>query len=248
MLKNNEPELFVMTEDGKRIAFDHIKKGFSKVIVIAHGFYNNKDTVLFRAIAEAFSREYDVIVFDFRGHGKSSDVFTWTAHEQKDLRAITSYAQQNKYVKIGVIGFSLGAAVALIEAGYHQNIDSLIAVSPPSDLKKIDYYFWAQDMWEDLKLNFGIKGRGKSVRIGTPFLKKMRPIDIVDKIAHIPVLFLHGEKDWLIKPKHSQLLFARATGPKAITIIKDGGHAERMFDAFPEQFMKICLDRFRETL
>jgi len=248
MLKTNEPEQFVITEDGKRIAFFHIKRGFPKVIVIAHGFYNNKDTILFKAIAEEFSKEYDVIVFDFRGHGKSSDVFTWTAHEQKDLRAITSYAQQNKYVKIGVIGFSLGAAVALIEAGYHQNIDSLIAVSPPSDLKKIDCYFWEQDMWEDLKLNFDIKGRGKGARIGTPFLKKMRPLDMVDKIAPTPVLFLHGEKDWLIKPGHSQRLFEKAREPKAITIIKDGGHAERMFDAFPDQFMKVCLDRFKQTL
>ena len=248
MLKNNEPEHFVITEDGKRIAFFHIKKGFSKVVVIAHGFYNNKDTLLFRGIADAFSKEYDVIVFDFRGHGKSSDVFTWTAHEQKDLRAITSYAQQNKYVKIGVIGFSLGAAVALIEAGHHQNIDSLIAVSAPSDLMKIDYYFWAQDMWEDLKLNFGIKGKGKGVRMGTPFLKKMKPLDIVDQITPIPVLFLHGEKDWLIKPGHSQRLFEKAKEPKAITIIKDGGHAERIFDVFPDQFMKICLDRFKETL
>jgi pimeloyl-ACP methyl ester carboxylesterase len=248
MSKINEHEHFVTTEDGKHIAFFHIKKGFSKVIVIAHGFYNNKDTVLFKAIAEAFSQEYDVIVFDFRGHGKSSDVFTWTAHEQKDLRAITSYAQQHKYTKIGVIGFSLGAAVALIEASHHQNIDSLIAVSAPSDLKRVDCYFWAQDMWEDLKLNFGVKGRGKGVRMGNPFLKKMRPIDIVDQISPVPVLFLHGKKDWLIKSDHSQRLFEAAKDPKALMIIKHGGHAERIFDAFPDQFMKICLDRFRQTL
>jgi len=61
----------VITEDGKRIAFFHIKAGFSKVVIIAHGFYTNKDTVLFRGIADAFSKEYDVIAFDFRGHGKS---------------------------------------------------------------------------------------------------------------------------------------------------------------------------------
>ncbi len=248
MLQSHEPQCYVTTEDGKRIAFFHIKKGFSRIVIIAHGFYNNKDTVLFRHIADAFSKEHDVIVFDFRGHGKSSDVFTWTAHEQKDLRAVTSYAQQNRYAKIGVIGFSLGAAVALIEAGYHQNIDSVIAVSAPSDLKKIDCYFWAQDMWEDLKLNFGIKGRGKGARVGTPFLKKMRPLDIVDKISPVPVLFLHGEKDWLIKPGHSRRLFERAKEPKALTIIDNGGHAERMFDVFPEQFMKICLDWFRTTL
>ncbi|MCX5700445.1 MAG: alpha/beta fold hydrolase [Candidatus Omnitrophica bacterium] len=243
-----EPGLYVMTEDGKRIAFSHIKGGFSKVVIIAPGFYNNKDTFLFKKMAEAFSKEYDVIVFDFRGHGKSSDVFTWTAHEQKDLRAITTYAKENHYTKIGVIGFSLGAAIALVEASNHQNIDSVIAVSSPEDLGSINFHFWEKDMWADLKLNFGFKGRGKGIRPGSPALMKIRPRDIIDKISPTPILFIHGEKDWLVKIRHSLFLFYKAKGPKTMKIIKDGGHSERLFDAFPDQFMKICLDQFRETL
>ncbi len=239
---------YVVAGDGKRIAFFHVKNGFAKVVIIAHGFYNNKDTVLFRRMADEFSKGYDIIGFDFRGHGGSDGVFTWTAHEQKDLHAIIAYAKENHYAKIGVIGFSLGAAIALIEAADHHNIDSVIAVSPPADLGRIDYHFWEADMWEDLKLNFGVKGRGKGIRPGNPFSEKISPLDIVGKISPASVLFLHGGKDWLIKPSHSQRLFERAKEPKALVVIKDGGHAERMFDAFPAQFMKICLDRFRETL
>jgi glycosyltransferase involved in cell wall biosynthesis/pimeloyl-ACP methyl ester carboxylesterase len=247
---SNEGEIdrYVMTEDGERIALVHLKRGFSKVVIIAHGFYNNKDTFLFRKIAEALSKEYDVIVFDFRGHGKSGGKFSWTAYEHKDLQAVIGYAKENRYTKIGVIGFSLGAAAALIQASNHQDIDSLIVVSAPADPKSINYHFWEKDMWEDLKLNFGIKGQGKGVRPGNPFLKKIRPLDIVDKVSPMPVLFLHGEKDWLVKPGHSRRLFEKAKDPKALTIIKNGGHAERMFDVFPDQFIKICLDRFRETL
>ena len=248
MLKMHEREHFVLTEDGRRIVFFHAEAGFSNVIVIAHGFFNNKDTVLFKDITEAFRQEYDVITFDFRGHGKSSHTFTWTAHEQKDLHAIMTYARDCSYAKIGVIGFSLGAAIAMIEAGSGNTIDSLIAVSPPADLGRFDHHFWERDMWEDLRLNLGIKGRGKGVRPGNPFLKKIRPIDVVDMISPTPVLFLHGEKDWLIKPWHSRQLFEKAREPKALTIMKDAGHAERMFDVFPDQFMDICLDRFRQTL
>jgi len=238
----------VTTEDGKRIFLTQIKGGFPKVVIIAHGFYNNKDTFLFQRMAAAFGKEYDVILFDFRGHGKSTDKFSWTAHEQKDLKAVIDYAKENHYAKIGVIGFSLGAAVALIEASNYQNIDSLIAVSSPVDSKSLNYHFWEKDMWEDLKLNFGIKGQGKGIRPGNPFLKKIRPLDIVDKVSPAPILFLHGERDWLVKPSHSQRLFERAKDPKALTIIKGGGHAERIFDVYPDQFMKICLDRFKETL
>ena len=130
----------------------------------------------------------------------------------------------------------------------HQNIDSVIAVSTPADLGRINYHFWEKDMWDDLVLNFGAKGQGKGIRPGSLLLKKIRPIDIVDKISPTPILFIHGEKDWLVKPSHSQRLFDRAKEPKVMTIIKDGGHAERIFDVFPGQFMKICLGRFRETL
>jgi pimeloyl-ACP methyl ester carboxylesterase len=237
-----------MTKDSQRIALIHPRGGFSKVVIIAPGFYNNKDTFLFKKITEAFAKEYDVIVFDFRGHGESSGLFSWTVHEEKDLQAIITYAKDNHYYKIGVIGFSCGAAIALIVASNHQDIDSLIAVSAPADLGSMNYHFWEKDMWKDLLLNFGIKGKGKGIRPGNAFLKKIRPIDIVDKISPTPILFVHGEKDWLVKPSHSQRLFERARPPKALAIIKDGGHAERIFDVFPGQFMKICLDRFRETL
>ena len=60
----------VLTEDNQCIAFNHFRKGFPQVIVIAHGFYNNKDTVLFQGIADAIHQYYDVITFDFRGLGK----------------------------------------------------------------------------------------------------------------------------------------------------------------------------------
>lgn len=246
--KNNEQFSTLPTDDGKRIAFYHYRGGHSKAIIIAHGFFNNKDAFLFKDIAEAINKHYDVITFDFRGHGKSSGLFSWTTHEPLDLRAVISYAKEMHYLKIGVLGFSLGASVALIEASRNSDIDSLIVVSAPHDFWKINYHFWEYDMLEDLKLNMGKKGIGKGVRPGNPFLQKIRPIDIVDKISPKPLLFIHGEKDWLIKPKHSKKLFERAGNPKALEIIKDGGHAERIFDVFPQQFENVCIDWFRRTL
>src|SRR5205823_1620387 len=119
-----------------------------------------------------------------------------------------------KYKKIGVIGFSMGAAAALIEASRNRAIRSVIAVSAPSDCNRIDFHFWESEMLNDLKLNIGPKGKGKGVRPGSPFGSKIKPLDIVAKISPTPVLFLHGEKDWLIKSRHSQKLYAAASEPK----------------------------------
>jgi len=238
----------ILTEDGQRIAFNHLKKSFPQVIIIAHGFYNNKDTVLFKGIANSIHKYYDVITFDFRGHGKSSGLFTWTSHEQKDLQAVISYTKLHNYAKIGILGFSLGGAIALIEASRNTSLQSIISVSSPSDFWKINYHFWKEEMWEDLKLNLGVKGRGKGIRPGNPFTKKIRPVDVVHQISPRPILFIHGQKDWLIHPSHSQKLFEKAGERKAINIIQDGGHAERIFDVFSDRFEKICLDWFKETL
>jgi fermentation-respiration switch protein FrsA (DUF1100 family) len=152
------------------------------------------------------------------------------------------------YPKIGVIGFSLGASTTLIEASTDTDINSVIAVSAVSDLGKINAHFWEPDMLEDLKNNMGKEGRGKGVRPGNPFLPKVRPLDAVAKIAPRPVLFIHGDKDWLIKPSHSKMLFDRAGDPKALELIETAGHAERVFDAFPERFERLCADWFKETL
>jgi uncharacterized protein len=238
---------FVLTEDNKRIALNHFHNHSSHVVIIAPGFYNNKNAFLFKGIREAIQRHFDVIVFDFRGHGESSGLYSWTAHEKKDLRSVVAFAKAKQYKRIGVLGFSLGAATALIEAATNSDIHSLIAVSTPYDFWKINYHVWEEEMWEDLKLNLGIKGRGKGVRPSHPFSRKEKPIDMVSRIKDIPVLFVHGEKDWLIKPSHTQKLFERANEPKAMRLMK-AGHAEKIFDALPDEFEKVCVDWFKHTL
>ncbi|MCK5346730.1 MAG: alpha/beta fold hydrolase, partial [Candidatus Heimdallarchaeota archaeon] len=208
----------LITPDNKKISFNHINNDHADIIIVAHGFYNNKGTLLFQKIAQEFSEKYDVIVFDFRGHGQSDGLFTWTSEEAQDLRLMVSYAKEQGYRRVGVIGFSLGAAITLIEGAANRDIDSIISVSAPYDFWKINYRFWEEGMLEDLKLNLGPKGKGKGIRPGSPFLNKVRPIDIVGNIAPTPVLFLHGKDDWLIKSSHSDKLFKKAKDPKAIEI------------------------------
>jgi pimeloyl-ACP methyl ester carboxylesterase len=238
----------LLTEDSHRIVIRHFRSGHSAAVILAHGFYNNKDTYLFRGIAADLSCALDVISFDFRGHGESSGLFSWTSHEPKDLRAVVAYARECGYPRIGVIGFSLGAAVALIEASENRTIQSVIAVSGPSDFWKIDYQFWKKDMLDDLKLNLGSKGKGKGIRPGNPFLPKIKPSDIVARISPTPVLFIHGSEDWLIRPWHSEALYQRAQEPRKLEIFKGMGHAERIYDVCPREFMKVCLGWFQETL
>lgn len=236
------------TSDNQRIEAVHHEQGFKKVVILAHGFFNAKDAYLFRMIAQALASYYDVVAFDFRGHGKSSGLFTWTAKECADLRCVIDYVKTCGYESIGLMGFSLGAAISLLETARNPDVKSLIAVSAPYDFWKIDYQFWKPAMLDDLKLNLGHKARGKGVRPGHPWEPKIAPIDVVERISPRPVLFLHGAQDWLINVRHSQELYNKAKEPKKIVILEKCGHAETMFDQQPDQFMQPCLEWFDNTL
>ena len=238
----------LQTKDHHRIEAVHHENGFKKAVILAHGFFNAKDAYLFREIAKALAVHYDVVAFDFRGHGKSAGLFTWTSKECVDLQAVIAYVKECRYDSIGLMGFSLGAAISLIEAAQNPDIKTVIAVSAPYDFWKIDYHFWKPAMLDDLKLNLGYKAKGKGVRPGHPWEPKIAPIDVVERISPRPVLFLHGAEDWLINVRHSRELYNKAKEPKKIVILEKVGHAETMFDQQPDQFMKPCLEWFANTL
>lgn len=241
-------DVFVHTQDNHRISLLHYKKGHRKVIILAHGFFNNKDVYLFREMFKKLGNYYDVIAFDFRGHGKSSGFFSWTTKERADLQVILTYIKDHEYESIGLMGFSLGAAVSLIEAAHNKDIKTVVSVSSPYDFWKIDYRFWEKGMMEDLKLNLGYKGKGKGVLPGNPLGPKIIPLNIVHQISPRPVLFIHGSEDWLINVRHGKKLYAQAKEPKKLEIIQGGGHAEKLFDDKPEEFMTIVLKWFKDNL
>ena len=143
----------------------------------------------------------------------------------------------------------MGAAISLITATQTKKIDSLIAVSSPSSFWRIDYQFWRMGIKENIIYNFLGEGRiGKSIRPGWLFYRKTKPSEVIDKIT-IPMMFIHGQKDWLIRPWHSKKLFDQSkTKIKRLELIPQGTHAEYIFRNDKEGTIKLFKEWFRETL
>jgi len=238
----------LITQDRQKISYEHALNNHDRVVVIAHGFYNSKDAVLLQELKNSLLDEYDVFMFDFRGHGKSGGLFSWISNEGRDLKAVLDYIE-GKYKKTGMIAFSLGASVAINVLAQDKRVDSLICVSAASDPDKIDYNFWNLDLKGDLAYTLftpdGLKGRG--FRPGAFWRKKQKPIDNIDKV-NIPVCYIHGEKDWVVKPWHSQALYDKTQSKKRLLIIKNGPHAEYLTRDYYEQFMTEAKTWFKETL
>ena len=143
---------YLVTSDHHQIHYDQFKAAHKKVIIIAHGFFNSKQAVILKQLGESLNNEYDVILFDFRGHGQSKGLFYWTSKEYLDLLSIVEFAGKS-YESIGLIGLSLGAATSIIAASKTSLINSIIAISAPAELGKIDFRFWQLDVKNDLFYN-----------------------------------------------------------------------------------------------
>jgi pimeloyl-ACP methyl ester carboxylesterase len=201
-----------------------------------------------RKTVELLSLTYDVIIFDFRGHGKSGGRYTWSAKEPLDLDVILNYARSCGYKHIGIVAFSLGAATAVNVASKNDDIGSMVLVSCPSKINMIDFNFWEPGMFSDLKEDMKCGWKGKGARTGNIFLHKNDPIDIIGSIKNTPMLFIHGDHDWVIKERHSKALYGAARGEKRLEIVKGGLHAERLIQADPEGMKKLILNWFFKTL
>lgn len=227
--------VFTTTADGVRISLDLYQQapGRAAVLIVCPGFFQSKDTPTFQRLAHAFSGDCDVLCMDFRGHGKSSGLFTFSAREPEDLDAAAGWAEA-RYERIGVLGFSLGAATAITLASRRDGIRTLIAVSAPSAFEDIEFKFWTPDA-----IRTGLAGLepGAGCRPGSPWLDKPRPVDRIPFLAPKPVLLIHGTKDATVLPRHSERLYQAAREPKRLLLIEGGGHGEELFRRHAEQFL-----------
>lgn len=233
-------EIFLKTEDNIKIGINCYDSNSNTVIIICPGWFMTKDSEAFTNMSKAFSQYYDVISMDFRGHGKSGGVYTFTACEEKDLLTVVEYARI-KYQKVILCGFSLGGALVLLHGAKYNNVEKIIAVSAPSDFMKIENHMYSPNAWIPTLFQKFEPVRWFSIRAGNPFLYKDKPIDFVDKIK-VPTLFLAGEKDPTVFPWHTEKLYEKAICEKEFKLFKNTYHAEDLFLDFKQEFINTCTE------
>ena len=236
-------ELFLKTRDNISVAINYFNEGHNQVIIIAPGWCMTKDSKSFSELANAFRKDFDVVSMDFRGHGKSSGFFTFTAKELYDIDAVIEFVK-DKYEKIYLLGFSLGGGLVLNYAAQNHGINKVIAVSPYSDFNKIENKMWKKEAWGETFKKFELM-RFLSIRPSIIPYKKLKPIDLVENIKS-PVLFIAGKKDPTVLPWHTEKLYKKAKCPKAFRLYDNGIHAEDIFLYNRDNFMNTCLSWLKE--
>jgi uncharacterized protein len=242
---------FVKTADKISIAYEHDVNGHRSLVIICPGFFNSMRNRWMQTCKQIVYKEYDTLMFDFRGHGRSRGRFSWLARERLDLEAVLSYARQCNYSSIGILAFSLGSAVSINTISHTGGTASMVLVSTPTSFWDINYHFWEPEMFSDLKDNFECGWEGTGARTGNLFLRKPKPIIRIKHIKNIPIMFIHGTKDWIIKDYHSQKLYdayAATENEKRLVLIKNGLHAERLIQQDKEKMEGLIMGWFLKTL
>lgn len=123
--------------DGKLLCGDFWAQPHpAPTIIICHGYRVSRSLLKPVAMLE-YHYGYNILLFDFRGHGSSESVFTSGGNaEVLDLKAAIAVASQQPETipgKIILHGFSMGASIALLTLP-HPHVVAVIADSPYAHL------------------------------------------------------------------------------------------------------------------
>jgi len=214
-------------------------------VLLMHGVKADRLQMLNRA-RFLFHEGYSVLLFDFQGHGESGgEHITFGYLESLDANAAYRFLKNRLTKKsIGIIGVSLGGASALL-GDAAQNAQAVVLESVYPSLEEA--------ISDRLKLYLGSVGSSL-----TPLLSwqlkprlgfeanELKPIEHIAKVT-APVFLIAGEKDRHTTLAESKRLFAAATPPKKLWIVKEGLHED--YDALkPELYKEKIVAFFAQTL
>lgn len=193
------------------------------VVVLLHPIRGNRSTMLGRARL-LHERGFSVVLIDLQAHGESSGENITLGHlEKHDVEAVVKHAKSNfPGSRIGVIGWSLGGASALLASPLRVDAMVLESVYPTiSDAvyDRVDLrlgslkHVAAPMLLAQLSIRLGISSRD------------LRPIDFIGKVD-CPVLVLAGDQDLHTPLEESQAMFDAAQQPKQMVTFAGASHQD----------------------
>ncbi len=215
------------------------RPGSDRVVIGCTGHRGAKHELL--GIGAGLWREgNNVLLFDFRGRGESDHAACSLAyHELADLQAAIEYARRRvPEARLGVVGYSMGAAVAILVAAQEPSIAAVVADSPFSSIKAVVGHAFARRRLPArpmLRLAESVNRWRYGYEWGA-----VQPLEAVAAIAPRPLLLIHGSEDRLIPLAHSEAIFANAGEPKDLWVIPGVGHCGGYFADRPEYVARVA--------
>lgn len=183
---------------------------------------------------------HNVLVFEYYGHGAEVGTpVTLGYREMEDFMGAVEYAKQRAPgTRIGVLAYSMGAAIAIMCGAHTPEIEAIIADSAfATHASVVDYNIRralhmpsAPFAWlADYLLGW---------RAGYHF-RQVEPLRDIALISPRPILLIHGGKDTIVDPHDGPLLHAAAQEPKELWIVPEADHCCAYFADRPHYVKKV---------
>ena len=210
------------------------------IVVVLHGLTDQKESML--PIAEAFADAgYLAVTPDLRAHGSSGGRYTSMGfREKRDMVALLDYlaGQGCDVSHVGVLGGSLGGAVALQWAGIDARVKAVVAVASFADLRSELHNFYLKHNVSSFK---AMLVEAAAQMEGHFRIDEVSPAEAIHEMQ-TPVLLAHGRQDDLVPVEESRKLFLAARGPVALVEV----NAKHM--NIREALGRVFLDRSVEWM
>jgi fermentation-respiration switch protein FrsA (DUF1100 family) len=171
---------------------------------------------------------FNVFLYDSRRHGESGGHFcTYGFYEKHDTSTAISYlhTRQDLHMgRVGLLGTSMGAAVAIQVAALDSRVAAVVAESVFASLRTVYDEYQKRIIklpWHYLR-NIVIK---RSEHIAHFRASLVSPVDAVKEL-HVPLFLLHGTADTNIKPISSEMIFRNANEPKELWLVPGATHSD----------------------
>jgi hypothetical protein len=225
-------DVWFITVDGKRLHgwwFQSGAKPSQATVIYFHGNGGNVNNLGWLG-ERLVARGLDVLIFDYRGYGRSEGELEDEQGLYADAAAAYEYVLKVRGVSpqaIVLYGQSLGTT-AVADLAARRECAAIILESGPSSGSDMAT---ASLPWLPRQLHFLAKNRFDSAR-------KLSGV-------HCSVLITHGDPDPTIPTAQGRTLFAAANEPKKLVIFPGAGH--NVFGSVGDSYLEMIADFINEA-
>jgi len=194
----------IRADDGVRLAGWFLPRPGAPTVVLLHGYPAEKADLL--PLASALAPQFATLLVDHRYFGDSEGRATTLGfRERQDLKRVLDFLESRGATAVGVFGFSLGGAVALLTSAEDPRIRAIAAYAPFADLRALGHelYGWmwlARYPFVEAMLLWSRLAFGGDITRHTPAEAAAR--------VKVPVLLVHSRTDEQIPFRHAERLRA----------------------------------------
>lgn len=219
----------------------YFDKKSNNTALLVHGYASNAYEM--QCYAKMFyDMDYNVLVIDNRGHGKSDGkIISMGYYEKYDISSWVNFLiDKNKNVKIVVFGISMGGASVCLYSGTEKpkNVKAIISDCAYSSAYKIVKSVANKSVVFSILPTLQVFNLYTKLKVGF----KLSDINVVKQIekCDVPMLLIHGEKDNFVPfSMQGELYNACPEQYRNKFSVENAGHGESLYTLKGKYIKKV---------